>query len=124
MIEIELVKWLRAFADLTAVTPHIYAITLPKSLLYPAVRVTRLNTDLQQTFDGVTGEETANIQLDYWSKTPGEITQIKTALISFFNALPSTKPNVLSVANLREQPSFEPMQDTFKQTLELTLTYK
>jgi hypothetical protein len=124
MIEIELVRWLRAFADLTAITPHIYAITLPKSLLYPAVRVKRLNTELEQTFDGVTGEETANIQLDYWAKSTAEIKQIKTALISFFNELPSTKPNVLSVANLREQPSYEPMQDTFKQTLELTLSYK
>jgi hypothetical protein len=124
MIEIQLVQWLRQFNDLKTLTPHVYAMTLPKTLLYPAVRVSRLITDFEQTFDGVTGEETANIQVDYWAKTPEQITQVKTALISFFNALHSTQTRVLSVANLREQPSFEPKQNTFKQTLELTLSYK
>jgi hypothetical protein len=124
MIEIQLVQWLRQFNDLKTLTTHVYAMTLPKTLLYPAVRVSRLITDFEQTFDGVTGEETANIQIDYWAKTPEQIIQVKTAIISFFNALHSTQTSVLSVANLREQPSFEPKQNTFKQTLELTLSYK
>jgi hypothetical protein len=124
MIEIQLVQWLQQFNDLKTLTPHVYAMTLPKTLLYPAVRVSRLFTDLDQTFDGVTGEESATMQIDSWAKTPDEIKQIKTALISFFNALPSNQANILSVANFREQPSFEPKQNTFKQTLELTLNYK
>lgn len=123
MIELTVCLWLRAFAGMLAVVPNIYAITLPKEV-YPALRVSRLDSDFDETFDGLTGEETAILQLDYWAKSPEEITAIKTQLISFFNTLTTTQISVLSVANLRERPSFESKQSVFKQTLELTLSHK
>jgi len=126
MIEITLCQWLRAFAAVIAVVPanNIFAVTLPKPLLYPSIKITRLISDIEKAFDGVTGEETANIQIDYWAKSPDDIKLIKTALIGFFNTLSDDKESVLSVSNLREQPSFEPKTEIFKQTLELTISTK
>lgn len=124
MIEITLVDWLRLYAPAKAITTNIFAITLPNPLLYPSIKVTRLKSDIGQTFSGVTGEETANIQIDCWAKTTDEIKSIKAALISFFNTLSVSQANILSAGNLREQPSYEPKQHIFKQTLELTLSYK
>jgi len=124
MIELTVSEWLRQFAAMVAVVPNIYAMTLPKTDIYPVLKVSRLNTELDQTFDGLSGEETAIIQVDYWAKTTDEIIAIKKQLTTFFNTLSVNQDKVLSVHNLREQPSFEPKENVFKQTLELTLSYK
>lgn len=124
MIELTICLWLREATDLLAVVPDIYAINLPKPNTYPALKVSRLNSKLGQTFGGLTGEETAIIQLDYWAQDPDEIKAIKKQLTTFFDTLSSTQDGVLSVHSLREQPSFEPKPEVFKQTLELTLSYK
>lgn len=124
MIELTLCLWLREFAGMLGIVPNIYAITLPSPQLYPALKVSRLNTKFGQTFDGLSSEETAIIQLDYWAQSTDEIKAIKKELIKFFNGLSANESSVLSVHSLREQPSFEPNPAIFKQTLELTLSYK
>ena len=124
MIELTLCLWLREFAGMLAVVPNIYAMTLPKTEIYPTLKISRLNSEFDETFDGITGEETAIIQLDYWAKTTDEIEAIKKELVKFFNGLVANQNSVLNVHSLREQPSFEPKEKVFKQTLELTLSYK
>lgn len=124
MIELTVCLWLKAFAGMLGVVPNIFAINLPKVNLYPALKVSRLNNKFGQTFDGLTGEEIAIIQLDYWAESTDEIIAIKKELTKFFNTLAANQISVLSVHSLREQPSFEPNPDIFKQTLELTLSYK
>jgi len=124
MIELTVSLWLRQLAAMVAVVPNIYAMTLPKTDIYPVLKVSRLNTEFDQTFDGLSGEETAIIQVDYWANTTDEITAIKKELTTFFNTLSVNQDKVLSVHNLREQPSFEPKENVFKQTLELTIIYK
>lgn len=126
MIEILLCQWLRATAAITAVVPanQIFAITLPKGELYPALKITRLNSTPEETFDGATGEETARIQIDYWAKDTDTIASIKKALAEYFDGLEESQAQVLNVSDLREQPSYEPKSKVFKQTLELTLSYK
>ena len=124
MIELTLCLWLREFAGMLAVVPNVFAITLPKANLYPALKISRINSELDQNFDGLTGEETATIQLDYWAESTDEIKAIKKELIKFFNTLSDNKSSVLSAHSLREQPSFEPNPAIYKQTLELTLSYK
>jgi hypothetical protein len=123
MIEIMLCEWLRLSAVKT-VAPNIFAITLPESHLYPAIKVTTINADIDETFDGLTGEETALIQLEFWAKTPEILQLIKQALLAFFNELSDEQPRVLSIHSLREQPSYEPDSRIFKKTLDLTLNYK
>ena len=66
MIELTLCNFLRDTAPLVAVVPNIFAITLPERLLYPSIKIWRINTDIEQTYDGVTGEEIATIRrLDF-----------------------------------------------------------
>jgi hypothetical protein len=124
MIELTLCNWLRGTPDLMAVTRNIFALALPKNPTYPAIKISRINSDIAQTFDGVTGEETATIQLDYWAESTQTIIELKPLLIAFFNTLSTNESEIISVGNLREQPSYEPNQNVFKQTLELTLSYK
>ncbi|MFT6586087.1 MAG: hypothetical protein ACJAUY_000668 [Cognaticolwellia sp.] len=124
MIELILCQWLRDSAAVTAAVPNIFAITLPKNLLYPSVRISTLNNDIEQTFGGVTGDELANIQIDYWAASTNEIAKIKKALVTFLNSLTDNEPSVYCISNLREQPSYEEKTHIFKQTLELTLSYK
>tara|TARA_R110001583_G_scaffold21308_3_gene80874 strand:+ start:24654 stop:25031 length:378 start_codon:yes stop_codon:yes gene_type:complete len=124
MIELTLCLWLREFAGMLGVVPNIFAINLPKTALYPALKVSTLNNGFSQTFDGLTGEQTAMIQLDYWAKSTDEIKAIKAKLVAFFDELAKSQSNILTAHDLREQPSFEPNQDIFKQTLELTISYK
>jgi hypothetical protein len=124
MIELTLCLWLREFAGMLAVVPNIYAITLPKTKLYPALKISRINNNLDQTFYGLTGEETAIIQLDYWAISTDEIKAIKKKLIAFFDGLSVNKDSILTAHSLREQPSYEPTDHIFKQTLELTISYK
>ena len=126
MIEIALCQWLRAFSAVIAVVPanNIFAVTLPKTLLYPSLKISRITSEPEQTFDGVTGEEDAKIQLDYWAKSSEEIALIKSKLTKFINELTSAQDRVLTVHSLREQPSYEPKEHIFKQTLELTISTK
>ena len=99
-------------------------INLPNPNLYPALKVSRIHSTPDQTFDGFTGEETAKIQLDCWAQSTDEIIAIKKQLTLFFDALSDNQASVLTVHSLREQPSFEPTPDVFKQTLELTISTK
>lgn len=124
MIEITLANWLRAEASITNITPHVYAITMSGGDLYPAIKVTRLISTPETTFDGLTGEESATIQVDYWATNPADLIAIKKALTTFFEVLKERKANVTGVFNLRERPNYEPDDNIFKQTLELTLDYK
>ena len=124
MIELTLCGWLRNNLPLMAVVPNIFAITLPEKQVHPAIKISRINSDIRQTFDGVNGEETATIQLDYWAESTQTIVKIKPLLIAFFNTLPDNQESILTVHSFREQPSYEPNQNIFKQTLELTLSYK
>ena len=124
MIELTLCGWLRNNLPLMAVVPNIFAITLPEKQVHPAIKISRINSDIRQTFDGVNGEETATIQIDYWAEITQTIVEIKPLLIAFFNTLSANQNKIISVSNLREQPSYEPNQNIFKQTLELTLSYK
>jgi hypothetical protein len=124
MIEITLADWLRLFVPIKLITLNVFALAVPNPSIYPLIKISRLKSDIKQTFDGVTGEATGNIQVDYWAKNPEQIKAIKAALTTFFNDLSSDKENILSVSNLREQPSYEADQSLFKQTLELTLSYK
>ncbi|HHZ71262.1 MAG TPA: hypothetical protein EYN67_19350 [Flavobacteriales bacterium] len=124
MIELTLCTWLRELPGVISVVPNVFAISLPETELFPALRVSRISNTLGQTFDGLTGEETATIQIDYWAKQVDEIKAIKKVLITFFNELSSNQESILSVHNLREQPSYEPKSKAFKQTLELTISYK
>ena len=124
MIELTLCKWLRESPTVISVMPNVFAITLPKADIFPALRVTRISNTFGKTFDGLTGEETASIQIDYWAKQADEIKATRKALITFFDQLSGNQENILSVNSLREQPSYEPTTKAYKQTLELTISYK
>lgn len=124
MIEITLCNWLRLHAPVKNIVPNIYAITLPSSQLYPALKISRINANLESTYDGLTGEEEAIIQIDCWASSPDEIIQIKPLLAAFIDLLPTSQASILGVHSLREQPSYDPNENTFKQTLEFTISYK
>lgn len=124
MIEILLCEWLRDHAPITNIVPNIYAIALPSSQLYPSLRITCLNSHLESDYDGITGEEDAIIQIDYWAKSSELIGKIKPLMSTFVDQLPTNHACISGVHSLREQPSFEPKERTFKRTLEFTISYK
>jgi hypothetical protein len=124
MIELTLALWLREYPGMLSVSPHIFAINLPAPNLYPAVKISRLFSKNGQTFDGLNDEEDAKIQIDYWADNPDTLKKIKKKITEFFNGLTNNQTSVLTVNSLREQPSYEPKDNIYKQTLELNLSYK